>query len=69
MDGEPQPERELTRVPTDADLVSLARELNRLGVAYGVVGGFAINRLGFVRATADIDLLIARPVRLYTIDG
>ena len=31
MDGEP--EREITRVPTDADLVSLARELNRLGVA------------------------------------
>jgi hypothetical protein len=60
MDGEPEPEREVTRVPTDADLVSLARELNRLGVAYVVVGGFAINRLGFVRATEDIDLLIAR---------
>lgn len=60
MDGEPDPSREITRVPTDADLVSLARELNRLGVAYVVVGGFAINRLGFVRATEDIDLLIAR---------
>jgi hypothetical protein len=60
MDGEPQPSREVTRVPTDADLVSLARELNRLGVAYVVIGGFAINRLGFVRATEDIDLLIAR---------
>ncbi len=60
MDGEPEPEQEVTRVPTDADLVSLARELNRLGVAYVVVGGFAINRLGFVRATEDIDLLIAR---------
>jgi hypothetical protein len=45
MDGEPEPEREITRVPTDA---------------YVVVGGFAINRLGFVRATEDIDLLIAR---------
>jgi hypothetical protein len=41
-------------------LVTLARELNRLGVAYVVVGGFAINRLGFVRATDDLDLLIAR---------
>jgi hypothetical protein len=51
MDGEPEPGREVTRPPTDADLVSLARELNRLGVAYVVVGGFAINRLGFVRAT------------------
>jgi hypothetical protein len=60
MDGESESEREVTRVPTDADLVSLARELNRLGVAYVVIGGFAINRLGFVRATEDIDLLIAR---------
>ena len=60
MDGEPESEREVTRVPTDADLVSLARELNRLGVAYVVIGGFAINRLGFVRATEDIDLLVAR---------
>ena len=60
MDGEPEPERDVTRVPTDADLVSLARELNRLGVAYVVIGGFAINRLGFVRATEDIDLLVAR---------
>ncbi len=60
MDEEPEPPREVTRVPNDADLVSLARELNRLGVAYVVVGGFAINRLGFVRATEDIDLLIAR---------
>jgi hypothetical protein len=25
-----------------------------------VIGGFAINRLGFVRATEDIDLLVAR---------
>ncbi|HTJ79307.1 MAG TPA: hypothetical protein VL357_09950 [Rariglobus sp.] len=60
MDGELEPKPEVTRVPSDADLVSLARELNRLGVAYLVVGGFAINRLGFIRATEDIDLLIAR---------
>lgn len=60
MDSQSEPEREVTRVPTDADLVSLAREFNRLGVAYVVVDGFAINRLGFVRATEDIDLLIAR---------
>lgn len=60
MDGEPDPTGEVTRVPTDADLVSLARELNRLGVADVVVGGFAINRLGFVRATEDIDLLVSR---------
>jgi hypothetical protein len=54
------PEEELTRIPDENDLVRLARELNRLGVAYVVVGGFAINRLGFVRATDDLDLLVAR---------
>jgi hypothetical protein len=60
VDGKPEPEREVTRVPTGADLVSLARELNRLGAVYVVVGGFAVNRLGLVRATEDIDLLIAK---------
>jgi len=55
-----EPDADLTRVPDENDLVSLARELNRLGVAYVVVGGFAINRLGLVRATEDIDLLVAR---------
>ena len=53
-------EKGLTRVPDENDLVKLARELNRLGVAYVVIGGFAINRLGLVRATDDLDLLIAR---------
>jgi hypothetical protein len=59
MESDPSDEG-LTRIPNGQDLVSLARELNRLGVAYVVVGGQAINRLGFVRATEDIDLLIAR---------
>ena len=54
------PKEELTRVPEENDLVTLARELNRLGVADVVVGGFAINRLGLGRATDDLDLLIAR---------
>lgn len=58
MDREPN--QGLTRVPDENDLVKLARELNRLGVAYLVIGGFAINRLGLVRATDDLDLLIAR---------
>jgi hypothetical protein len=53
-------EKGLTRVPDENDLVRLARELNRLGVAYVVIGGFAVNRLGLVRATDDLDLLIAR---------
>lgn len=67
MDEQPEPHQEVTRVPSDADLVSLARELNRLGVTYVVVGGFAINRLGFVRATEDIDLLIARDLANQTL--
>jgi hypothetical protein len=46
MDSESKPERQVTRVPTEADLVSLARELNRLTVAYVVVEGFAIDRPG-----------------------
>lgn len=50
----------LTRPPDDRDLVALARELNRLGARYVVIGGVAINRLGFIRATEDLDLLIAR---------
>lgn len=53
-------DRDVTRVPEERDLLALARELNRLGVAYLVIGGFAINRLGYVRATDDLDLLIAR---------
>lgn len=50
----------LTRPPDEDDLVFVARELNRLGVRYIVIGGLAINRLGSNRATEDIDLLIAR---------
>lgn len=38
----------------------LARELNRLGARFVVIGGVAMNRLGFIRATDDLDLLIAR---------
>ncbi len=48
------------RPPTDRDLAALARELNRLGAKYVVVGGFAVGKLGYVRATDDLDLLIAR---------
>lgn len=58
MDG--SAEDEVTRPPEERDLIALARELNRLGVRYVVIGGLAINRLGYVRATDDIDLLIAR---------
>ena len=57
---EEPPSAELTRPPDDRDLVALARELNRLAAKYIVIGGVAINRLGFIRATEDLDLLIAR---------
>ena len=53
------PANELTRPPDDRDLAALARELNRLGARYVVIGGVAINRLGFIRATDDLDLLVA----------
>jgi hypothetical protein len=58
--AEETPSAGLTRPPDDRDMVTLARELNRLGARYVVIGGVAINRLGFVRATEDLDLLIAR---------
>jgi len=57
---DPEQPAGLTRPPDEDDLVRLDRELNRLGVRYIVIGGFAINRLGANRATEDIDLLIAR---------
>lgn len=57
---EKKPPAGLTRPPDDRDVAALARELNRLGARYIVIGGVAINRLGFIRATDDIDLLIAR---------
>jgi len=60
VDAEESPA--LTRPPDEDDLVNLARELNRLGVRYVVIGGLAINRLGSNRATEDIDLLIARDI-------
>ena len=53
-------EEELTRPPDNQDLVFLAKELNRLEVKYIVIGGLAINRLWYVRATDDVDLLISK---------
>ena len=39
-------------------MVSLCRELNRLGAKYVVVGGFAVIEAGYPRTTGDIDLLV-----------
>jgi hypothetical protein len=53
------PEGELApRLPEEADLVALCRELNALGARYLVCGGFAIIRAGYPRVTSDIDLLV-----------
>ena len=49
---------ELTRVPTRADLVRIADELNRHGAKYLVLGGMAMMEWGLRRSTMDIDLLI-----------
>jgi hypothetical protein len=40
------------------DLVRICRWLNDRGAEYIVIGGMAMLRLGFTRATEDIDLLV-----------
>jgi hypothetical protein len=50
-------EEEVPRPPQFSDLTRICRELNRLGVRYVVIGGFAIIHHGFPRLTYDIDLL------------
>lgn len=47
------------RLPTNTDLVALCRALNEAGARYVVIGGFAINYHGYIRATEDIDILVA----------
>jgi hypothetical protein len=47
-----------SRPPTLEDLVRLCRSLNEQGARYVVIGGMAVIQAGFVRATADIDLLV-----------
>lgn len=47
-----------SRPPTVDDLVKLCRSLNERGAKYLVIGGMAVIQAGFVRATADIDLLV-----------
>ena len=48
-----------SRPPTIDDLLNVCRQLNEHGVNYIVIGGMAIIHHGFVRATEDIDLLVA----------
>lgn len=49
-----------SRPATLVDLLSLCRALNERGARYVIIGGTAMLNLGFVRATEDIDLLVAR---------
>jgi hypothetical protein len=51
---------ESSRPATLEDLVKLCRSLNEHGARYVIIGGTAMLNLGFVRATEDIDLLVAR---------
>lgn len=57
MDGSDDLEQ-YSRIPTLEDLVTLCRNLNAHDVKYVIVGGFALIRFGYIRATGDIDLLV-----------
>lgn len=47
-----------SRIPTVKDLITLCRNLNEHLVKYVIIGGFAVIRFGYIRATGDIDLLV-----------
>ena len=51
-------DRRYSRAPELEDLVSLCRSLNREGVKYLLIGGFAVILHGLVRTTKDNDLLL-----------
>jgi len=50
--------KEFSRNPTLDDLVELCKHLNEINAEYVVIGGFALIHYGFIRGTADIDLLV-----------
>ena len=54
MEGEAPPPRPAEQI----DLIRLCQALNANEALYIVIGGMAVNRLGFLRATDDIDLLL-----------
>lgn len=47
-----------SRPPLPKDLALICRSLNQEAVKYLVIGGFAVIQHGFLRTTADIDLLV-----------
>lgn len=50
--------KEFSRNPTLDDLILLCKYLNESNVKYVIIGGFAVIHYGYVRGTADIDLLV-----------
>jgi hypothetical protein len=58
MDGDGSTLPNSERDPTQDDLISICRELNRAGARYLIVGGFAIMRHGYPRMTEDLDILL-----------
>lgn len=50
---------EMARAATLEDLKALVRSLDAHGVDYLLIGGFALAAHGYLRATIDIDLMVA----------
>lgn len=50
---------DFTRPATWSDVVTIIRLLNREGVRYVLVGGYALAAHGYVRMTEDIDIAVA----------
>lgn len=59
MDSE-HPFSEITRIPTQEDLIRVCNRLNELGARYIVVGGAAVIAQGLLRTTNDLDLLVEK---------
>jgi class 3 adenylate cyclase len=51
-------DRGYSRAPELEDLVAICRSLNKEGVRYLLIGGFAVILHGLVRTTKDIDFLV-----------
>lgn len=51
-------DRQHSRAPELEDLLALCRALEREGVRFVLIGGFAVILHGYVRSTKDIDLLV-----------
>lgn len=46
--------------PVHATLLAITKRLEELGIPYSVVGALALGAHGYVRATADVDILLTR---------